>query len=83
MRDDLRKMTNRHRSRPAAPLGARRQGKSFASGAQARSSEGARATYERYLALARSKALAGDYTEAENYYQYAEHYLRAMGENAL
>jgi len=36
------------------------------------------ANYERYLALARAKALAGDRIEAERYYQYAEHYLRLI-----
>lgn len=36
------------------------------------------AAYERYLALARAKALAGDRIEAERYYQYAEHYHRLI-----
>lgn len=38
--------------------------------------------YERYLALARDTALTGDRIGAENYYQHAEHYLRAMTANA-
>lgn len=38
----------------------------------------AQANYERYLALAKAKALAGDRIEAERYYQYAEHYLRLI-----
>jgi hypothetical protein len=36
--------------------------------------------YERYLALARAEALAGDRIAAENYFQYAEHYFRSMSE---
>ncbi|MEA2936633.1 MAG: hypothetical protein QOC56_137 [Alphaproteobacteria bacterium] len=34
--------------------------------------------YERYLALAEAQVRAGDSVGAENYYQYAEHYLRSM-----
>ncbi len=37
-------------------------------------------SYERYLSLARAEALAGDRIVAENYFQYAEHYFRAMRE---
>lgn len=36
--------------------------------------------YERYIALAREAASAGDPIEAENFYQHAEHYLRTMRE---
>ena len=36
------------------------------------------AAYERYLALAKAKALAGDRIEAERYYKYAEHYHRLI-----
>lgn len=50
--------------------------------AQARNSQGAQKSYERYLILARAKALAGDQIEAENYYQHAEHYLRSMNADA-
>jgi hypothetical protein len=41
----------------------------------------ARKRYERYLVLARDTALTGDRIGAENYYQHAEHYLRAMTAN--
>jgi hypothetical protein len=40
------------------------------------------ANYERYLALAKAKALAGDRIEAERCYQYAEHYLRLISGTA-
>jgi len=38
----------------------------------------AKHNYERYTALARDAASAGDPIEAENFYQHAEHYLRTM-----
>jgi hypothetical protein len=38
----------------------------------------ARAKYERYVALAREAAAAGDVIEMENLFQHAEHYLRVM-----
>jgi len=41
-----------------------------------------KASYERYMALARAAASTGDATETENYYQHAEHYLRPMNEQA-
>jgi hypothetical protein len=41
----------------------------------------AKRNYERYVALARDAAAAGDTIEAENYYQHAEHYLRTMREH--
>lgn len=37
-------------------------------------------SYERYLCLARAEALRGDRIVAENYFQHAEHYFRAMRE---
>lgn len=40
------------------------------------------ANYERYLALAKARALAGDPIEAERYYQYAEHYHRLISGTA-
>ncbi len=40
----------------------------------------AKRDYERYLALARAAASAGDAIESENLYQHAEHYYRLMRE---
>jgi hypothetical protein len=40
----------------------------------------AKQSYERYMALARAAALAGDPIEMENCYQHAEHYFRVMRE---
>jgi hypothetical protein len=48
---------------------------------QARNAQNAQRNYERYLALARAEALAGDRIVAENYFQHAEHYFRSMSEN--
>jgi hypothetical protein len=42
------------------------------------SSHNAQRNYERYLALARAEAQAGNPVGAENYYQHAEHYFRLM-----
>ena len=47
----------------------------------ARSPQDAQRTYERYLALARAEAQTGDRVAAENYFQHAEHYFRAMHQN--
>jgi hypothetical protein len=41
-------------------------------------SQNAQRSYERYLALARAEVQTGNTVEAENYYQYAEHYYRSM-----
>ena len=38
----------------------------------------AKARYEKYLALARASAHAGNAVETENYHQHAEHYFRMM-----
>jgi Domain of unknown function (DUF4167) len=48
---------------------------------QARNAQSAQRNYERYLALARAEALAGDRIVAENYFQHAEHYFRSLAEN--
>ena len=72
---------NKNDARPARPRSARPM--RVAAGdtrTQTRDSQSARTRFERYLALARSKALIGDRIEAENYYQHAEHYLRSMSE---
>jgi hypothetical protein len=47
---------------------------------QARNAQSAQRNYERYLALAQAEALGGDRIAAENYFQHAEHYFRAMSE---
>jgi len=41
-------------------------------------SQNAQRSYERYLALARAEVQIGNTVEAENYYQYAEHYFRSI-----
>jgi hypothetical protein len=39
-----------------------------------------RRNYERYLALAREAATAGDAVQTEHWHQHAEHYFRMMRE---
>lgn len=53
-----------------------------ADAAQTRRGASPQANYERYLALAKARALAGDQIEAERYYQYAEHYHRLINGTA-
>ncbi len=43
---------------------------------------GLRQAYERSLALAHAKVLAGDRIEAERHFQQAEHYLRSLEKHA-
>jgi hypothetical protein len=67
--------TNRHRSRPPA--------RQTYVPRQQRQSEPAidpRRSYERYIALARETAMAGDAVQTEHWYQHAEHYFRMMKE---
>ena len=64
---------NKQRPRPGQqrPNGGRPNGDSVGD---------AKRNYERYMALARDAASAGDSIESENFYQHAEHYLRTMRE---
>jgi Domain of unknown function (DUF4167) len=48
---------------------------------QNRSDGNAQRNYARYIALAKEAASRGDTIEAENCYQYAEHYFRTMRES--
>ena len=42
------------------------------------SSRNVEKSYDRYMALAREAASAGDTVEMENCYQHAEHFFRTM-----
>ena len=71
-------MSARH-PRPAASFATRsKRWASSAARPEPKSSQNAQRNYERYLALARDEAQIGNTIEAENYYQYAEHYFRSM-----
>ena len=59
--------------RKRAPSGVR-------NGSRDDASAKAQKSYERYMALARDAAAAGDTIEMENCYQHAEHFLRVMNE---
>jgi hypothetical protein len=75
-------ITNARQSRPTASFAARpKQWASSAARPAPNSSQNAQRNYERYLALARAEAQAGNTVGAENYFQYAEHYFRSMGPN--
>ena len=63
-------------ARPTASFAAR--SKRWTSSAARPGSQNAQRNYERYLALARAEAQVGNTVGAESYYQYAEHYFKAM-----
>jgi Domain of unknown function (DUF4167) len=74
---------NGRQPRPAASFAARsKRWTSSAARPEPTGSQNARRNYERYLALARAEAQIGNMIGAENYYQYAEHYLRSMSSNS-
>jgi len=79
MQNGPRTNINSHRPKSARPFTNRpKQWTSNVSRPQARVSQNAQRSYERYLALAKAQAQAGDIVGAENYYQHAEHYFRLM-----
>jgi hypothetical protein len=47
------------------------------------SAQNAHNNYERYTTMAKDAARRGNVVEAENFYQHAEHYFRAMKEQNL
>ena len=61
---------------------ANRSGSSAAQRRPAKSGN-AKATYEKYVTLARAAARSGDLIETENYYQHAEHYFRLMKDERI
>jgi hypothetical protein len=46
-------------------------------------SANAKASYEKYVMLARAAARSGDVVETENYYQHAEQYFRLMKDEPI
>jgi Domain of unknown function (DUF4167) len=65
--------------RPVASFAARsKRWASSAARPEPIGSQNAQRNYERYLALARAEAQVGNTVGAESYYQYAEHYFKAM-----
>jgi Domain of unknown function (DUF4167) len=73
-----RTMTDTHQHKTMTPNANRRRWTAKAARPEARGSEPAQRSYERYLALAQAQAQAGDRVGAESYYQHAEHYFRSM-----
>jgi hypothetical protein len=79
MRNGRKREMGTRQPRPAASFPARPQRWTSGGGRpQPNGSQNAQRSYERYLALAQAQALSGDVIGAENYYQHAEHYFRAM-----
>jgi hypothetical protein len=71
-------MINSHRPKSARPFDRSKQWTSNVARPESRGPQNAQRSYERYLALAKAQAQAGDIVGAENYYQHAEHYFRSM-----
>jgi len=73
--DAMNNGTNRHRSRGSA-------GDTYTPRQQRQSGPAIdpRRNYERYVALAREAAAAGDAVQTEHWHQHAEHYFRMMKE---
>ena len=79
MQNGPRTIMSNQQSRPPAQFSGRSKGwRSNAPRPEARVSQNAQRSYERYVALAQAAALSGDTIAAENYYQHAEHYFRSM-----
>ncbi len=79
MRNRARTMMSARQHKPAASFTAgSKRWTSSAIRPEQNNSQNAHRNYERYLALARAEAQAGNTIAAENYYQHAEHYLRSM-----
>jgi hypothetical protein len=72
---------NTRQPKSATSFVARKRWDSNTSRDRSNGSQNAQKSYERYLALAEAQVRAGDIVGAENYYQYAEHYLRSMSSN--
>jgi hypothetical protein len=79
MQNGAKTMTRTHRPKSARPFVNRsKQSTSKDARRDLRGPHNAQRSYERYLALAQAQAQSGDVIGAENYYQHAEHYFRAM-----
>ena len=79
MQNGPRTIMNSYRPKLARPFADRsKQWTSNVARPEPRGSQNAQRSYERYLALAKAQAQAGDMVGAENYYQHAEHYFRSM-----
>ena len=77
-----RSMRTRQHRRAAGSMADRSRAAKSASG-HANACADPKRNYERFCALARRAALAGDTIETENFYQHAEHYFRLMREQAV
>jgi hypothetical protein len=83
MQNGSKSIMSGRQPRPAASFAARsNRSTSSAARPEPIGSQNVRRNYERYLALARAEAQIGNTVGAENYYQHAEHYFRAMSSDS-
>jgi hypothetical protein len=74
---------NIRQPRPASSLVAGpNRSKPNSTRAQSNGKQNAQRRHAQYLELARVEARSGNTIGAENYYQHAEHYFRAMADSA-
>jgi hypothetical protein len=73
---------NTRQRRPASSFAGPNRSKSNFARAQSNANQNAQKRYAHYLELARTEARSGNTIGAENYYQHAEHYFRAMADSA-
>jgi hypothetical protein len=68
--------------RPASAFAHSNRSKSDSNRAPSNGYQNAQRRHAHYLELARIEARGGNTIGAENYYQHAEHYFRAMADSA-
>lgn len=74
---------NNRQPRPASSFVANpNRSKPTSSRGQSNGHQNAQKRHAQYLELARAEARSGNTIGAENYYQHAEHYFRAMADSA-
>ena len=83
MHDRSRTILNTNQPRQTPTFGAQPNRSRSTPASRPKIRQSAQQSHERYLALARAEALAGNPIGAENFLQHAEHYFRSMHEDAL
>ncbi len=77
-----RSSASKEQSKIGLSAGRSKPQRSKGNGARTNGSAQPRNSFDRYTALARAAAAAGNAIDAENYYQHAEHYYRLMKQKA-
>jgi uncharacterized protein DUF4167 len=81
MRNGSETNMNTRQPRPASSFAGPNRSKSNFARAQSNGRQSAQRRYAQYLELAHAEARTGNTIGAENYYQHAEHYFRAMADS--